>query len=165
MARSLMRGVGGLAVIGALAACSTAAMSSPPGNAETDRVATIVSDAISFPRQDSANGFALAAMATSAGRSSTLTVVEAEEIQADTIDDALARLVFQVHFDAQGVGTFSSTPAITACSEARFNFYGVIDEPRRVLCPAGGTAIVPVPTAPLPPDLAPGPPGPPHPGG
>jgi hypothetical protein len=39
---------------------------------------------------------------------------------------------------------------VTACYEARFNFYGVIGSPRRIDCPQGATAIVPTPLAPKP---------------
>jgi hypothetical protein len=132
-----------LAATLALVSCA-----STPGIAETDRIATTVATAISDPRPHSADGLVRAALATPAGRDSGLTVVESEELQADELADPLARLVFRVHLEASGTG-FSSTDAVTACYEARFNFYGVIGSPRRIECPAGATAIVP---APLPPE-------------
>ena len=52
-----------------------------PGNAETDRVAKVVSDAISYPRQESAAGYARAALATRAGHDGRLRVVAIEELK------------------------------------------------------------------------------------
>jgi hypothetical protein len=68
------------------AGCSAA----PPGNAETDRIAEVVSRAISYPRQESAAGYARAALATSAGRAGTLRLVAIEELSCDPAT-ALAR--------------------------------------------------------------------------
>jgi len=138
------RGLGGLALIAVLASCSTA-----PGNAETDRVATVVATAISQKRLDSMDGYVRAALATRAGRDSRLTVVEADELHADQLVDPLARLVFQVHLDDTGTSTFGREP-ITACYEAKFSYYGVIGNPHRVDCTVGATAIVPVPLPPQP---------------
>jgi hypothetical protein len=50
-----------------LTGCST-----PPGNSETDRIARVVADAISYPRQQSAAGYATAALATRAARDGRL---------------------------------------------------------------------------------------------
>jgi len=131
-----------------LASCATTPGNAAPapGNAETDRIVATVARAIGSPRQDSATGLVRAALATRAG-GSQLTVVVAEELHAEQLVDPLARLVFRVHLEASGTG-FSVKEPITACSEARFNFYGVIGRPRRVGCPVGAAAIVP---APLPP--------------
>jgi len=134
----------GLALIAALASCSTA-----PGNAETDRVATVVAMAISSPRQDSADGLVRAALATTAGRDARLRVVQAEALDADRLVDALALLVFQVRLEGSRSG-FSSSDPITACYEARFSFYGVIGTPHRIKCPVGARAIAPTPLAPKP---------------
>lgn len=141
-ARSLCCGLAGLAVIAAVASCSTT-----PGNADTDRIATVVAEAISFPRQDSAAGLVGAALATKAGKTSSLMVIEMEELAAADLVDPFARLVFRVHRKAQGFG-ISGTDAITACYESRFSYYGVIGSPHRINCPKGATAIVPVPLAP-----------------
>lgn len=139
-----LRDGAGLAVLAVLAGCSTA-----PGTAETDRIATVVADAISSPRQDTADGFVRAALATRAGADSRLIVVEVEELHADELVDPLARLIFQVHLDASGTGLSSSDP-VTACYEAQFSYYGVIGSPHRINCPAAATAIVPAPLAPRP---------------
>ena len=65
-----------------LAGCGS--MFSPaPGNDDTDRVARVVSDAIAWPRRDSAIGYARAAAATTAGEDGRLTVVEVTELEAD----------------------------------------------------------------------------------
>lgn len=128
------------ALIATLASCS-------PGNAQTDKVATTVADAISSPRQGSADGLVRAALG--ATENQDFTVLEAEDLDADKIDDPLARLVFRVHLPATLSGFISADP-VTACYEAEFNYYGVIGSPDRIRCPAGARAIVPPPIAPKP---------------
>lgn len=141
---SLWGCLGGLAMVAALASCSTA-----PGNDETDRVATTVATAISYPRQDSADGFIRAALDTTAAKDSRLTVVDAEEIHARELVDPLARLVFRIHLEGSESGFFRTDP-ITACYETEFNFYGMMGSPQRTTCPAGAAAIVPPPLLPEP---------------
>jgi hypothetical protein len=111
------------------AACSTSA-----GSRETDRIARVVSDAISFPRQETAAGYAEAAAATSAGQDGRLTVIDVEELDAEELDDPLGRLVFLVHVEGEQ-GAVVSTEPVTACYRAEFNYYGVIDDPDRIDCP------------------------------
>jgi hypothetical protein len=106
-----------------------------------------VAAAISSPRQRSADGLVRATLATTAGEQSDLVVIDAKDVVAHKIADPLARLVFRVHVDGAEKG-FSSTDPITACYAAQFNFYGVIGSPRRIECPRGATAIVPVPVPP-----------------
>jgi hypothetical protein len=134
----------GLALTAALSSCSTAT-----GNAETDRIATTVAQAISSPRQASAVGLVRAARVTRAGKLGQLVVIEATDVDADRIVDPLARFVFRVHLDGADKG-FSSSDPITACYAARFSFYGVISTPRRLKCLPAGRAIVPavLPAAP-----------------
>jgi hypothetical protein len=120
-----------------------------PGNAETDRIAKVVSDAISYPRQDSAAGYARAALATRAGQSGRLRVVAIEELEADELGDPLGRLVFLVHLEGSGAG-WTTTPPVTACYQAEFSYYGVIDSPRRMTCPRDATPVMPPTTQPTP---------------
>lgn len=130
-----------------LGAC---AGSRPPGTGETDRIARVVADAISYPRQRTAAALARAA----SGRSPALTVVEAHELDARTGEDPLAHLVLRVHLDAVPAAGFASgSPAVTACYDAEFDRYGVVDSPRRRTCPAGARAVT-VPPAPLTPQVA-----------
>ena len=75
-----------LGFVAVAAGCSGALA---PGNAETDRIAKVVSDAISYPRQDSAAGYARAALATRAGQAGRLRVVAIEELRADELGDPL----------------------------------------------------------------------------
>jgi hypothetical protein len=75
-------------LVAALASCST-----PPGNALTDRQAAQVARRLSSPRQRSADGLLRAAVGTN-GADPNLQVVEAEDLPAKEIEDALARLVF-----------------------------------------------------------------------
>lgn len=140
--------VGTLAALLGLAAV-VAGCSRPPRSDETDRIAKVVADAISYPRQDSAAGFARAALATRAGQDGRLRVVAIEELRADELEDPLARLVFRVHLESSEAG-FTKIPAVTHCYEARFSYYGVIDSPRRIACPKDAAPIVPPPTEPGP---------------
>jgi hypothetical protein len=94
-----------------------------------------VADAISHPRQESAAGYAEAAGATAAGQDGRLTVIEVEELDAEELLDPLGRLVFLVHVDGEQGAIFSEEP-VTACYEAEFNYYGVIEEPDRIDCQA-----------------------------
>ncbi len=132
--------------VAALSSCST-----PPGNALTDREVAQVVRRISSPRQGSAEGLVRAAVGPH-GADPRLQVVVAEDLRAEKIEDALARLVFRIHIDGKSYGgTFGGTQdPVTACYEARFNYYGVIGDPRRIDCPPGATAIVPTPLAPKP---------------
>jgi len=129
------QGLTGLALIALIGSCSTA-----PGSAETDRVATTVSAAMGYPRKHSAGELVRAA----ATKDSRLTVVEAQELTAKTTVDPLARLVMRVHIEGSRSGLSSSEP-ISACYEARFNFFGAIGKPHRIDCPLGARAIVPDP--------------------
>jgi hypothetical protein len=139
-----------LTLAGVLALAAVAAgCSRPPGNGETDRIAKVVADAISYPRQDSAAGFARAALATRAGRSGRLRLVAMEELPADDPQDPLARLVFLVRLEGSE-GGFVPDPAVTACYEAKFNYYGIMGSPRRIACPPGATPITPPPAEPKP---------------
>lgn len=154
-ARRLAIGVvGSVAVLGA---CTTTETDTP-GNAETDRIAQVVADAISHPRQKTADGLVRAALATNAGQDGRLVVIAADDIEADELTDPLARVVLRVHLDGTQSG-FASDRPITACYDAEFNFYGIIDQPRRTDCPSPDPEpIIPPPTSPdgpgatLPPD-------------
>ena len=142
-ARRLAIGVvGGVA----LGACSTG--TDPPGNAETDRIAQVVANAISYPRQESANGLVRTALATNAGQDCRLAVIAADDIDADELTDPLARLVFRVQLDGAQSGV-ASDPPVTACYDAEFNFYGIIDQPSRTDCPSPHpeTSVSPRPTS------------------
>jgi hypothetical protein len=138
--------VGVLGFVAVAAGCSGELA---PGNAETDRIAKVVSDAISYPRQDSAAGYARAALATRAGQDGRLRVVAIEELQADELGDPLGRLVLLIHLEGSEAGWTISRP-VTACYKAEFSFYGVIDSPRRMVCPRDATPVTPPPTQPTP---------------
>ena len=146
-----VRGMGGsrptlvpLAVGLALATAAAGCSPPPPRSDETDRIAKVVADAISFPRQSSAAGFARAALATRAGQDGRLRVVEMQELAASRPEDPLARLVFLVHLPGDQSG-WTPVPAVTTCYEARFNRYGVIRRLRTIDCPANPTPVVPAP--------------------
>ena len=111
-----------------------------PGNQETDRVARVVSDAIAWPRQDSAMGYARAAAATTAGQDGRLTVIEVTELEADEPTDPFGELKFLVHLDGSTSGLIKTDP-VTACYRVTFGFYGVADSPRRADCPENPAAV------------------------
>ena len=137
---------GVLGFVAVAAGCSGALA---PGNAETDRIAKVVSDAISYPRQDSAAGYARAALATRAGQDGRLRVVAIEELKADELGDPLGRLVFLIHLEGSEAG-WTRSPPVTACYKAEFSFYGVVGGPRRMICPRDASPITPPPTQPTP---------------
>jgi hypothetical protein len=116
-----------------LAGCVSAG-SLAPGNDETDRVARVVSDAIGWPRQDSAMGYARAAADTTAGQDGRLTVVEVTELEADNLSEPFSELTFLVHLEGSTAGWIETDP-VTACYRAEFGFYGVVGSPRRTHCP------------------------------
>jgi len=143
----LLRWLVVLLTVPALAACTEGSRSLRA--AETDRVARIVADAISFPRQSSAEGFARAALDTRAARDGRLAVVEATDLHPTirTVQDRLqpiAHLVFRVHLPAGSDG-WHEWPEVTTCYAADFSQYGIVATPRRVSCPDAGPLVVPPP--------------------
>jgi hypothetical protein len=118
----------------------------PPRADETDRVADIVARAISYPRQDSAAGFARAANATTAAKDGRLTVIALRDLDAHGLEDPIARLVLRIHLVGAQSG-FDTIPEVTTCYRAEFNRYGVIGSPDRITCPADSTPVS-VPPAP-----------------
>jgi hypothetical protein len=128
-----------------LAGCGSAGLLAP-GNDETDRVAQVVSDAIAWPRQESAMGYARAAADTTAGQDGRLTVVEVTELEADKLTEPFGELTFLVHLDGSTAG-FIETDPVTACYRAEFGFYGVVESPRRTHCPED-VAPVDIPSSP-----------------
>jgi len=110
------------------------------GNDQTDRVARVVADAIAWPRQESAMGYARAAAHTDAGQDGRLTVVEVTELEADDLSEPFGDLMFLVHLDGSTGGLIETDP-VTACYRAEFGFYGVVASPRRTGCPGDATPV------------------------
>jgi hypothetical protein len=139
----------GLAALAAvLAVGSGCAASEGPREKEADRVARVVADAISYPRQSDADGFVRAAHAVSAGRDGRLTVVAKEGVSGHGGDDAIARLTFRVYFPAADEG-WDHVPELVRCYRVDFSRYGVKDGfPRSTDCPTR-TTWVQVAPAPL----------------
>lgn len=138
-----------LATSAGLGACAVEPR--PARAAETERIVQVVADAISYPRQSSAEGFARAALGTHAAQRGELAVLEATDLHPVVHDaedrlQAIAHLVFRVHV-AAGSDGWHDWPAATICYAADFNPYGVIRSPRRVTCPEGARPLV-VPPAP-----------------
>jgi hypothetical protein len=122
------------------------------GNAETDRISSTVADAISYPRQDTALGFARAALATTAGKAGTLSVIDVRETTPANLEAPFAHLVFRVTAAeaAEGFSATEPTVTVTACYNAEFSFYGISGKPTRTTCPADAVAITPPATVPSP---------------
>jgi hypothetical protein len=122
-----------------LAGCGLAE-SLAPGNGETDRIARVVSDAIGWPQQASAMGYARAAVQTTAGQDGRLTVVEVTELKADTPEEPFGELMFLVHLEGSAAGLITSDP-VTACYRAEFGFEGLVGSPRRTGCPEDASPV------------------------
>lgn len=110
------------------------------GTHETDRVARVVAEEISYPPQESAVGYARAATESDAHATGHLTVVEMNEFDAEDPVDPTGELVLLVRQDESSDGFFDTEPA-SACYRVMFNHYGVIGKPWRADCPA---EVVPV---------------------
>ncbi|GAA2796431.1 hypothetical protein [Crossiella cryophila] len=131
-----------LGLLLALTACAH------PGTTETDRQADTLATAIGYPRQSDAAGFARAALATSLGRSADFAVLVAREVPhgLDPMEQT-AHLVIRIHEDArEPSGIFGSRkPALDACYELNFNYYGIIGKPERTPCPKDAKPYTPPP--------------------
>ena len=119
---------------------------------DADRVAQTVADAISYPRQTSADGFARAAAATSSARSGRLAVVEVHDLVSRDAEDPFARLVLRIHYSqshSTGFAFFGSSdqPPLDVCYDVELGRYGVVGSPSRRDCPLRTTPVV-VPPAP-----------------
>ncbi|MEV4314121.1 hypothetical protein [Actinocrispum sp. NPDC049592] len=132
-----MRILWGMAACLLVASCTA----STEGNDETDRQAATLADAISFPRQSSAAGFARAALA--AWKSdSALSVLEMTELDASKQEDPLAHLVIRIHRDADDAGP-RHHDELNACYGMDFNYWGIIGKPDRTGCPENAVPINP----------------------
>lgn len=117
------------------------------GNAETDRIAQVVTDAISWPTQTSAVDYARAAAGTSAALDGRLTVVAADELDQQDDADPFARLVYRVHLEGS-TGGWVETDPVTACYEVHLGMHGATHDPEPIDCPADAE---PVDLPPVPP--------------
>lgn len=130
---------------------------SAAGDAETDRQSDTLADAISYPRQADAAGFARAALATTLGRSGNFGVLEITDLPHDAPRDPMARLVWRIHVDRPDTGWNFHSEIFDACYRVEFNYYEASSGPSRITCPANAAAITPppVPRRDIPPEFAP----------
>jgi hypothetical protein len=136
----------GLRFVGVLAVGAMALGCSPaPGNAQTERMITTVSEAIVYPRQDSAVGLARAASHTAA------TVFSAEDLNAATHSDPHARLGMRVRDPGREPDMFGlgGRDPVTACYMVEFNYYAATST-SRIACPADTSALQLPPRPPQP---------------
>ncbi|WP_326835503.1 hypothetical protein VSH64_11340 [Amycolatopsis rhabdoformis] len=129
--------------LAALVLVATAACAA--GNDETDRVAKELTAAISTPPQDSAAGYARAALKP--GEAAPVTFLEITDRPTTRPGDADMHLVFRIHFDSVESG-WTRSAAVTACYEANFNYRGLVSE-SRVGCPPDARPVTPPPAAPV----------------
>ena len=105
------------------------------GTHETDRVAGVVAETISYPPQESTVDYARAAAESDAGEDGRLMVIEMNEFDAEDAMDPTGELVLLVRHPGSSGGLFDTQPN-TACYRVMFNQYGVIGKPWRADCPA-----------------------------
>jgi hypothetical protein len=129
---------------GLVVACLLLTSCAAPGDEETDRQATVLADAIGYPRQSSAAGLARAALATPLGKSPSFSLIEATDLPGGTPSEPMAHLVFRIHREGGQTGWKKIEP-LTACYGASFDYYGVIGAPERISCPVDAVAITPPP--------------------
>ncbi|WP_409463201.1 hypothetical protein [Amycolatopsis sp. GA6-003] len=127
------------------------------GNAETDRQSDTLTDAIGYPRQADAAGFARAALATPLGRSNGFGVLEITDLPHDDPRDPMARLVWRIHHEVPDTDWNVGSATFDACYRVEFDSYGTSSGPSRITCPANAVAVTPppLPRRDIPPGFAP----------
>jgi hypothetical protein len=127
---------------------SGCAATESPREREADRVARVVADAISYPRQSDADGFVRAAHDVQAGRDGRLTVVAKEGAREGQPSERIARLTFRVFLAAEDDG-WNRSPEVVRCYRVDFSRYGVMDgSPTSTECPARTTWVAAAPAPP-----------------
>jgi hypothetical protein len=157
MLRRSLPAVAVVALTSGVAGCG-AAGTSATGTSATDRQADVLADAIAYPRQHDAVGFARAALATTLGRSGTLAILEASDLDPGSATDPAALLVIRIHVPAhvsEGFGDESTAP-FDACYRIQYELpsSALAGDPERLDCPAGAVPVTPAPPPPAP-DLPP----------
>lgn len=122
-----------------------ASCSSPAGTDQTDRESRTLAEAISYPHQADAAGFARAALATTLGKSRNFSVLTADDLAHREAKDPMAHLVWRIHEDEVN-GTAKHIPAFDACYDVEFNYYGASSGPDRITCPKDAVPVTPPPT-------------------
>ncbi|MFJ1767090.1 hypothetical protein ACIOD2_42640 [Amycolatopsis sp. NPDC088138] len=117
------------------------------GDANTDREATTLAEAIASPRQPSALRYARAALDTPFGRSPRFSVLEARDLPVNGPTEVSTHLLFRIHHEGTESG-WTSTDPVTACYTADFSYQGLDDLPHRVDCPPDAAPITPPPAPP-----------------
>jgi len=130
---------------------------SPAGDAGTDRQSKTLADAIAYPRQADAAGFARAALATPLGRGGRFGVLEATDLPHDDAKDPMARLVWRIHHETPAEDWNFGPRTFDARYRVEFDYYGTSSGPSRITCPANAAAITPppLPRRDIPPGFAP----------
>ena len=118
----------------------------PEGNRTLDQSAQRVADAVSYPRQRSADGLLNAVL-----DHGQWAVLQARDLDHDDLQDWMAELVIHHHQDAYEGPTIhwkGRHEAVDACYRLRFNHYRGVSE--RVHCPRDLTALSRSKSAPAP---------------
>ena len=104
-------------------------------------MARVVSEAIVWPRQDDAAGMARAALATKAGRSGVLEVLEYTDLSRE-YSKPRVRLLWRITHEGSEAG-LTRTVTVVACYSVTFDWYEAVDGPNRVDCPTGARPVTP----------------------
>ena len=134
-----------VAVCAPLLITACAALPTAAGTAETDRQSQTLADAISYPRQEDAAGFARAALATTLGKTPSFSVLEATDLPHSATTDPMARLVWRIHYFTTPAGPGDDPEPADACYRVEFTYYGPSSGPSRIDCPARAVPITPPP--------------------
>ena len=143
MARGRRRAAIGAALLlgaGVVAGCGAR-------SGETAQIVETVGLAVAYPRQDTADGFARAIAATTAGRDGRVTVLDAEQLDAQAPEDDLARIRVLVYVAGAESG-FSQTPDVTRCYDMYFSVYELTNY-HEADCPESPVAYQPPPPDPV----------------
>ena len=76
----------------------------PPGNSETDRIATVVASAIVYPRSHSADDYLGMVLSKTAARDGRLSVVRVERLPATQLTEPMVHMVWRVHLQGSESG-------------------------------------------------------------
>ena len=137
-----MRAVALVALAVPVLSLSGCGLAGGPRSDETDRVADVVAEAISYPRQESAAEYARAAMATRAAADGRLAVVGVRASGGDD-GDLLGHLLLRVALPAvDDPAVFGrDEPAVTRCYDLEVGRAGVRGRPEPRSCPTGAAPV------------------------
>lgn len=112
---------------------------------ENDEVARVLAVALGTPRPTSAASLQRHIASLPAGRSGTVEVLEAVDLEAEELTDPLARMRWRVTTEDADPYTTEEGEQILTCYDVEFSYYGAVDTPVRVPCSMATPALEPPP--------------------